>query len=163
MISGIPLAMWRAICVLRLSVFAALSCGFLMSGLVSGQATDTTTNSPATITDNSLNNIDFTSAVHLESSISWSLHQLSTIPALPLPTNISAVPDYDIVSRLAPALPPIQAGVGFGQVHDMIAAMIASTNVTNPGLSVVRRQSALRVMVVGDSISQGMMPRNSTL
>ncbi|OTA07314.1 hypothetical protein A9Z42_0082030 [Trichoderma parareesei] len=39
----------------------------------------------------------------------------------------------------------------------MIADLIASTNGSNPGLSLAgrRRQSALRVMVVGDSMSQG--------
>ncbi|KAG9506573.1 hypothetical protein J7337_000106 [Fusarium musae] len=100
-------------------------------------------------------NIEFSSAVHLASSISWSLHQLSTIPALPLPTNITAVPEYEIVSRLAPALPPIQVGVSFGEVDDMIAGMIAATNVSSPDKSIVGRQSTLRVMVVGDSISQG--------
>ncbi|RBR16058.1 hypothetical protein FVER53590_29604 [Fusarium verticillioides] len=100
-------------------------------------------------------NIAFSSAVHLASSISWSLHQLSTIPALPLPTNITAVPEYEIVSRLAPALPPIQVGVSFGEVDDMIAGMIAATNVSSPDKSIVGRQSTLRVMVVGDSISQG--------
>ncbi|KAF4943413.1 hypothetical protein FGADI_13440, partial [Fusarium gaditjirri] len=96
-------------------------------------------------------NIVFSSAVHLASSISWSLHQLATIPALRLPTNITAVPEYEIVSRLAPALPPIQVGVSFGEVDGMIAA----TNVSSPDKSIVGRQSTLRVMVVGDSISQG--------
>ncbi|KAH7182078.1 hypothetical protein DER46DRAFT_670422 [Fusarium sp. MPI-SDFR-AT-0072] len=147
--------MRRASDVLRPAVFAALSCGLLLSGLVSGQETDTISYSPATSTANAPNSIEFSSAVLLASSISWSLHQLSTIPALPLPTNISAVPEYEIVSRLAPALPPIQAGVSFGPVNDMIADMIASTNVSSPDLSVVACQSTLRVMIVGDSMSQG--------
>ncbi|KAF5962657.1 carbohydrate esterase family 3 protein [Fusarium bulbicola] len=141
--------------VLRLAVFAAFSCGLLRPGLVLGQETDTISYYPATSTANAPSRIDFSSAVHLASSISWSLHQLSTIPALPLPTNISAVPEYEIVSRLAPALPPVQAGVSFGPVNDMIAGMIASTNVSSPGLSVVARQSTLRVMIIGDSMSQG--------
>ncbi|KAF5254019.1 hypothetical protein FANTH_1201 [Fusarium anthophilum] len=141
--------------VLRLAVFAAFNCGLLRPGLVLGQEADTISYSPATSTANAPSRIDFSSAVHLASSISWSLHQLSTIPALPLPTNISAVPEYEIVSRLAPALPPVQAGVSFGPVNDMIVGMIASTNVSSPGLSVVARQSTLRVMIVGDSMSQG--------
>ncbi|SCN74636.1 uncharacterized protein FFNC_11530 [Fusarium fujikuroi] len=105
-------------------------------------------------TGNAPGNIAFSSAVHLASSVSWSLHQLSTIPALPLPTNITAVPEYEIVSKLAPALPPIQVGASFGDVDDMIAGMIAATNVSSPDKSIVGRQSTLRVMVVGDSMSQ---------
>ncbi|KAF4943841.1 hypothetical protein FGADI_13121 [Fusarium gaditjirri] len=141
--------------ILRTAVFAALSCGLLLSGLASGQETDTISYSPAQSTANAPGRIEFSSAVYLASSISWSLHQLSTIPALSLPTNISSVPQYEIVSKLSPALPPLQAGVSFGPVNDMIADMIASTNVSSPALSVVARQSTLRVMIVGDSMSQG--------
>lgn len=134
-----------------------LNYGLLLSGVIAGQTTDDTPSPTAMKTGDAPRNIEFSSAVHLASSISWSLHQLSTIPALPLPTNITAVPAYEIVSRLAPALPPIQVGASFGDVDDMIAGMIAATNVSSPDKSIVGRQSTLRVMVVGDSMSQGMV------
>lgn len=137
------LAMWR-----RPIVSAALSCGLLLSGLVSNQTTDATSSVAAISTGNTTSTIEFSSAVHMVSSISWSLHQLSTIPGLPLPTNISAFPKYEIVGILALALPPFQAGVSFGPVNSMIADISALTNVFSPGSLVVRRQSTPKVMIV---------------
>jgi hypothetical protein len=152
-------------------LLGVLTCSFLLFNLAPVQAANTTltsasTPSATTDTGNATNTIAFPSAVQLESSISWQLNQLSSKPALPMPTNITAIPEYEIVSILAPALPPIQAGVAFPDADGMIADLLTWTKVSSPGSSLAgrdRRQSALRVMVVGDSMSQGTMIRSLAL
>lgn len=143
-----------------------LTCNLLLLSLTPVQATNTTSTlnsipGTTTTTSNANNTIAFSSAVQLASSISWQLNQISTTPALPIPTNITALPEYEIVGILAPALPPIQTGIAFPDAEGMIANLITWTNTSRPGSSLAsrRRQSALRVMVVGDSMSQGMILR----
>ena len=109
---------WRASCGSCHCLLDVLTCSLLLFIFAPVQAANTTlvltsTPSATTKTGNVTNTIAFSSAVQLASSISWQLNQLASIPALLMPTNITATPGYEIVSRLAPALPPIQAGVAF--------------------------------------------------
>lgn len=86
--------------------------------------------------------------------MSVELHQLSASPAIPIPTNITDIPEYAVVSRLAPALPVIQDGISPPKAEAMISALVSSSNTSNSG-ALIGRQSALRVMIVGDSMTQG--------
>ncbi|KAJ9502889.1 hypothetical protein H2202_002011 [Exophiala xenobiotica] len=104
---------------------------------------------------NATSTVAFSSAVRIASSISWQLQQLASIPAIPVPTNVTDIPEYAVVAQLAPAMPPIQAGVDLGDTDGMIADLISWTNISSPGTSLAGRASILKVMVVGDSITQG--------
>lgn len=108
-----------------------------------------------TTAPNATKTIAFSSAVQLASSVQWQLDQLATIPAIPIPKNITALHAYQAVGKLAPALPVIQAGVELPSAESMISDLISWTNVTSTGESLAARQSALRVLVVGDSMTQG--------
>ncbi|KAK5242537.1 hypothetical protein LTR20_009968 [Exophiala xenobiotica] len=104
---------------------------------------------------NATSTVAFSSAVRIASSISWQLQQLASIPAIPVPTNVTDIPEYAVVAQLAPAMPPIQAGLDLGDTDGMIADLISWTNISSPGTSLAGRASILKVMVVGDSITQG--------
>ncbi|KAH7409724.1 carbohydrate esterase family 3 protein [Cadophora sp. MPI-SDFR-AT-0126] len=112
--------------------------------------------SDASSTSTTPSTIAFSSAVHLASSLAWEASQIVNRPVLPLPKNITAVPEYEAVSKIAPGLPPIQAGIVFPEAEDMIAKLVAMSNGTGPSIQGRdRRQSGLRVMVVGDSMTHG--------
>jgi hypothetical protein len=74
---------------------------------------------------------------------------------IPIPANVTDIPEYQVVSKLAPALPVVQAGVELPSAESMIADLISSTNGSSTGTSLAGRQSVLRVMIVGDSMTQG--------
>ncbi|KAK0124754.1 hypothetical protein ONS96_008636 [Cadophora gregata f. sp. sojae] len=100
--------------------------------------------------------IAFSSAVQLESSLAWQARQIVNKPVLPLPKNITDFPEYEAVAKIAPRLPLIQDGIVFPEAEDMIANLVATTNATGPSIAGRdRRQSGLRVMVVGDSMTHG--------
>jgi hypothetical protein len=155
--------MWLTSCGMSHYMLNVLVCGVFLFGLAPVQATDETsslTNTPyaTAAVGNATKTIAFSSAVQHAASVSWELNQLTSKPALPIPTNITEYPEYEIVSKLAPAMPPVQAGVTFPEADSMIDDLIRFTNVSNTGSSLTgrtRRQGALRVMVVGDSMSQG--------
>ena len=111
------------------------------------------TATPNTPISNATTTIAFSSAVQIASSISRELTQLASIPAIPIPTDITNITGHAVVSRLAPAMPPIQAGINFPDADGMVADLISWTNISSTGNSLAGRQAALRVMVVGDSIS----------
>lgn len=99
--------------------------------------------------------VAFSSAVEIEASVSVQLQQLTSIPAIPMPTNVTEVPGYDIVSRIAPALPPIPVGVVLPGSEEMMRSIIASSNTSGTADKLVARQDGLRVLIVGDSMTQG--------
>ncbi|KAL5344459.1 hypothetical protein ACLOAV_010439 [Pseudogymnoascus australis] len=109
-------------------------------------------------TATSTSTIEFSAGVLLESSVLNQLAQFTSIPPVPLPTNISG---YDTFSQMANLMPPFQASAG--TVVPDIAAMLASIKMSaaasiNKGLpveSLTGRQAAIRVMIVGDSMTQG--------
>jgi hypothetical protein len=111
----------------------------------------------STFVGNSTSTIAFSSAVQLAASVSIEVSQLATTPAVPLPTNITAIPEYAIVSKLVPGLPIVQDGVLIPDTEEMISQLIASTNSSNSSTasSLTGRQAGLRVMIVGDSMTQG--------
>lgn len=100
---------------------------------------------------------DFSSALAAEASILHDLARLSSSAVVPLPSNVHDIPEYKAVAKLAAGpLPPIQAGVGLPTSEEMIANLVAQANTSSTKRNaVVARQSSLRVMIVGDSISHG--------
>ena len=99
--------------------------------------------------------IAFSSAVEIEASVSVQLQQLASVPAVPLPTDVADTPEYQAVSQLAPVLPPIPAGVVLPGSEAMMKHIIASSNTSDTAGSLVGRQNNLRVLIVGDSMTQG--------
>ena len=100
--------------------------------------------------------IAFSSAMDIEASVSIQLAQISSIPAVPLPSNITDWPEYETISRLATVLPPLPAGIKLPGSDEIMAQLIASSNDTsNTGSNLAGRQNGLRVMIVGDSMTQG--------
>ncbi|KAM5479137.1 hypothetical protein McanCB56680_005851 [Microsporum canis] len=105
--------------------------------------------------------IDFASALNVEASVAAQLRQLANIPAIPIPDDISDIPEYEIVRRLAPAMPPIQAGVNLPEAQEMIAQYLSSINngetaKTGANSLLGRNQGGLKVMIAGDSMTQGV-------
>ncbi|KAE8167239.1 hypothetical protein BDV40DRAFT_253632 [Aspergillus tamarii] len=48
--------------------------------------------------------IEYSSAVAIESKVSYQLSQLATVPAIPLPTDL---PYYDILNQVVGLMPPL--------------------------------------------------------
>jgi len=117
---------------------------------------------PQNITNHSSDNaVDAASAVLIESLVSNQLAQLATIPAIPLPSNITK---QDRIRQLVNLMPPLQTSsvtdISLLQnATEMLTALIPSTNTASNVASIAKplrgRASTTRVMVVGDSISQG--------
>ena len=97
--------------------------------------------------------IPFSSAVLIEVSVSSELHSVPT-PAIPLPTNATKYPQYDAIRQFLPAMPIVQAGIQYPEPKDLITDLMSPSN-TSKHNSLTKRQSAMRVLIVGDSISQG--------
>ncbi|KAF1959976.1 hypothetical protein CC80DRAFT_584790 [Byssothecium circinans] len=68
----------------------------------SSQAQAVSTSAPSNAT------IGFASAVQIEASVALELQRLASVPAIPLPTNITQYPQYEAVRQLAPAMPLVQ-------------------------------------------------------
>lgn len=113
-------------------------------------AADTTT-----LDSNVGKTVHFSSAVQIEASLTVSLQQVSSPAAIPIPANVTNIPEYAAVTRLSPFLPIVQAGVDPPEAEDIITSLISSTNTSGTSKSLLGSQGALRVMIVGDSMSQG--------
>ncbi|KAF1971713.1 carbohydrate esterase family 3 protein [Bimuria novae-zelandiae CBS 107.79] len=98
--------------------------------------------------------IDFTSAVQHEVSVLLEQERLSTVPAIPVPTNSTRYPEYKAIGQIAPVLPPKQQGIRYLEPSAIVANLVSSTNSTS-GTSLHQRQSSTRILIVGDSITQG--------
>lgn len=98
--------------------------------------------------------VPFLSAIQRAASISIEVQQLATTPAVPIPSNLTSLPSYSIVNRLVSALPIVQDGILHPDTEVMIQKLKAANDTGAPS-SLTARQSALRVMVVGDSMTQG--------
>ncbi len=106
------------------------------------------------------------SAVSIASSVSSQASQLATIPAIPVPSNVTNAAS---LSQLASIMPPLQTIAAAAQnarravTPDEEVELLASlmpplhpaTNATINASSPVERDAPLRVMVVGDSMTQG--------
>ena len=99
--------------------------------------------------------IPFRSALEIEASVSVQLQQVSSIPAIPIPSDVTSLPEYEIISRLAPALPPIQTGINLPGTEEMMQNVLSSSNQSGTLMGLAGRQDALRVMIIGDSMTQG--------
>jgi lysophospholipase L1-like esterase len=118
--------------------------------------TSSTTPAQSNLTTASNTTIAFSSAVSLASSVSNQLAQLTSIPAIPLPSTIS---NYKTWTQLASMMPPLQTNTVDHDTAEMLAAVRnslkgTSNNGTTAG-GLAGRQAAIRVMIVGDSMSQG--------
>lgn len=121
-------------------------------------ATGTGIGTPASTARSS---IDFSSAVEIEASVSAEVAQSARSSAGAMayyPTDIIAdIPEYAMIEDLVPLMPPIPAGTRSPDAATLVENLRSSSigkDSNSEGDSSVRAD-ALRVMVVGDSISQG--------
>lgn len=110
---------------------------------------------PLTSTQNE--EIDFTSAFLLEASVAPELSQANLTSPVPLPAD---APGYESILRLAAAMPALPVTVGEIDVNEIIAEITPPANNNNndpesqnEGAQLDARQNALRVLVVGDSMT----------
>lgn len=105
--------------------------------------------------------VDFSEAVAQEASVSVQLQLANTSNPIPLPAeNPGDIPNYDSLLALAGAWPPLPVAVGEVHVGQVVANMTppaysqtsADTSTSNNGK---QQGSALRVLVVGDSMTHG--------
>ncbi|EFE38232.1 hypothetical protein TRV_07103 [Trichophyton verrucosum HKI 0517] len=116
----------------------------------------TTMPSHGTTVNNSNVTVDFVSALSIADSVSSKLVRLSDIPAIALPPNIS---NYDAYAQLASLMPPLPAGTVGHDTAEVLAAIKASIKAVPSNYTartgLTERQPGLRVMFVGDSMTQG--------
>lgn len=101
--------------------------------------------------------VDFSEAVAQEASVSAQLQLANTSNPIPLPAeNPGGIPNYDSLLALAGAWPPLPVAVGEVDVGQAAANMTpppqADTDTSNNSK---RQGGALRVLVVGDSMTHG--------
>lgn len=132
-------------------------CGFFVGAAPTASATtEAPSASSSALSSASANaTIEFASAVKIEASVSLELQRLATVPAIPLPTNATQYPQYEAVRQLAPALPLMQQGIKYPETPDLVASLTPSSSNSSSEASPARRQSSMRVLIVGDSITQG--------
>lgn len=107
--------------------------------------------------------VDFSAAVAQEASVSVQLQLANTSNPIPLPAeNPGDIPNYDSLLALAGAWPPLPVAVGEVDVGQVVANMTppphdAETGDADTSTSTnsKRQGGALRVMVVGDSMTHG--------
>ena len=122
-------------------------------------ATTTSIRSPATATERS--SLDFSSAVEVEASASVESAQSARSSAGAMsyyPTDIIAdIPEYAMIKELVPLMPPIPAEVRLPDTEKLVENVLLSSlgNASDSEGALRVRADTLRVMVVGDSISQG--------
>lgn len=129
----------------------AFSCLALAPSFVNGQNDDQTasvniTNPASTTPVVSIEAVDFTSALHVAASVAPQLAQGNLSNPVPFPTDI---PGYDRLSQLASAFPPIQK-VSERPEDNTFEAV---TRGNESSAEIQGRQSGLRVLVVGDSMT----------
>ena len=115
----------------------------------------------ATLSNKPTKTIDFSSALLIEASLAANLRQPDNAPAIPVADDIKYIPEYDTVRRLALAWPPTQEGIGLPDSQDMISEYLSakindSVSDTGAGSALDSRQGGLKVMVAGDSMTQGL-------
>ncbi|KFY31523.1 hypothetical protein V493_01031 [Pseudogymnoascus sp. VKM F-4281 (FW-2241)] len=115
----------------------------------------------ATLSNKPTKTIDFSSALLLEASLAAKLRQPDNAPATPVADDIKHIPEYDTVRRLALMWPPIQEGIGLTDSQNMISEYLSakindSVSDTGAGSALDSRQGGLKVMVAGDSMTQGL-------
>lgn len=94
-----------------------------------------------------------TSDLLLEYSATYQQGQLANVPAIPLAQNVS---DYHVLSQLADLMPPLQVSVDSQDDSKMLEALSNATWACGPTADdLAGRQAPLRVIIVGDSMSQG--------
>lgn len=108
--------------------------------------------------------VDFSEAVAQEASVSVQLQLANTSNPIPLPAeNPGNIPNYDSLLALAGAWPPLPVAVGEVDVGQVVANMTppaqaetsAGTSASTSNNNSRRQGGALRVLVVGDSMTHG--------
>lgn len=106
--------------------------------------------------------VDFSEAVTQEASVSAQLQLANTSNPIPLPAeNPGGIPNYDSLLALAGAWPPLPVAVGAVDVGQVVANMTPppqaeEINADTSNVNSKRQGSgALRVLVVGDSMTHG--------
>lgn len=115
--------------------------------------------------------IDFSSALAIEASVAAELRNSGNRPIIPVPDRDQGghIARYDDVRRMASIWPPIQAGTGLDglkgdEAKHYAAALAASaaalqnnnSAANSHSTSLRGRDGALKVMVAGDSMTQGL-------
>lgn len=136
---------WQAICFLLLCQFSGHS--FALDPHVN------TSNTSGTI--QGLKPIDLSSAVKHAASISSHLFRETATPAIPIPPGATNIPAYEGIAKIAQAFPIVQKGIQPQNADDLLEDLLTRTNASVPQTGLAGRASALRVMIVGDSMTQG--------
>lgn len=102
------------------------------------------------------NTIEFSSAVQIAASVAADIQRPSQAPAIPIPSNLTDSHEFAFIQHLTPALPPLQAHALPDPTQAVDDVILWTNNSSVAEKSLDSRQTALRVLVVGDSISQGL-------
>ncbi len=130
---------------------------FILSGNVTAIPPPANQHDPAKLNprnSTSVMNTSLSSALEIEISASLQAQQLANIPAIPIPINLTEYPQYEAVRQIA-AMPIIQKGIHAPDLTSMMVDFAQSSNTSTKEDRIIDRQSSLRVICVGDSISQG--------
>ncbi|RAH49623.1 uncharacterized protein BO95DRAFT_450154 [Aspergillus brunneoviolaceus CBS 621.78] len=104
----------------------------------------------------STSTIAFSSALAVESHVSAQLSQLASVPPIPLPTTID---NYKTWTQVASLMPPLQTKNVKADTMEMVAAVRDAIKTESDSGATIQslagRDAALRVMIVGDSMTQG--------
>ncbi|KAF5126392.1 Protein sidekick-1 [Metarhizium anisopliae] len=92
----------------------------------------------------------------IAASVAVDLERPSQTPAIPVPSNLTDSDEYAFIKRLLPALPPLQVHASPDPAQAVADVISWTSNSPAVGKSLDTRQSSLRVLVVGDSITQGL-------
>ncbi|RAL11188.1 uncharacterized protein BO97DRAFT_347859, partial [Aspergillus homomorphus CBS 101889] len=130
----------------------AISFPWGLAPRASGSVVPSTSSGTATSTQT----IAFSSAVVVESRVSAQMSQLASVPPIPLPTTID---NYETWTQVASLMPPLQTNNVKEDTLDMVAAVRDAIKTdSNSGTTIqglVGREAPLRVLIVGDSMTQG--------
>lgn len=105
--------------------------------------------------------IDFSSALLIEASLAANLRQPDNAPAIPVADDTKHIPEYDTIRCLAVAWPPTQQGIKLPDSQNMISEYLSakinhSVSDTGTVSALDSRQGGLKVIVAGDSMTQGL-------
>lgn len=108
------------------------------------------------VASTSTSTIAFSSALAVESHVSAQLSQLASVPPIPLPTTID---NYKTWTQVASLMPPLQTNNVKADTMEMVAAVRDAIKTESDSGATIQslagRDAALRVMIVGDSMTQG--------
>lgn len=99
----------------------------------------------------------FSSVASILSSMSQQASALASIPAIAIPADHNKSDDFVSMVAAMPPVPVASGGPTFEQLNEMFGSYLAAPNGLNStqSSSISGRQSGQRVMICGDSMTQG--------